>query len=418
MHERRVKNCGGLGVVAMITVMSRIPNALSASGRRDHAGRWPRHHWVMDAAIMAATFGFSSLFAFAGSTISPLPVWAGVLLTAALVAPLAVRRTWPVAVFAWCFALAAATGWWAMQIVWSPALLVALYSIAAARARRAALVAAALLAVAAVAASRHVLAGGWVESAIALVACVIAALGLGLYSAARHALVAELRERARRLEYERDQQGQLAAAAERARIAREMHDIVAHHLTAIVALAGGASAQVRRTPERAEAAMAEIASTGRLALRDTRQLLGVLREDDAPAALAPLTEDISVDQLIERVRSTGLAVRYETVGDASAAGSAVRLCVYRVIQEALTNTMKHAGHGARATVRVQYAPAEIRVLAEDDGQGTAPLPLPPSGHGLEGMRERVRAFGGDVSSGPRAPHGWTVSARLPVSEAT
>ncbi|HEX3957175.1 MAG TPA: histidine kinase [Trebonia sp.] len=340
------------------------------------------------------------------------------LLTVALVAPLAVRRTWPVAVFAWCFAVAAASGWWAMQVVWSPALLVALYTIATARARRAALAAAGLLAIAAVAASWHVLGGGWPESAVALIACVIATLGLGLYSGARHALIAELRERARRLELERDQRGQLAAAAERARIAREMHDIVAHHLTAIVALAGGAAAQVRREPERAEAAMAEVASTGRLALRDTRQLLGVLRKDSAPAALVPLTDDISVDQLVERVRGTGLAVRYETAGDSSAVSSAIQLCVYRVIQEALTNTMKHAGQGARATVRVLYAQSEISVLAEDDGQGTGPLPVPASGHGLEGMRERVLAFGGDVSSGPRSPHGWTVSARLPVGEAT
>lgn len=403
----------------MISAMGRIPSALFASGRRDHAGRWSRHHWVVDAALMAATFGFSSLFAFAGASISPLPVWAAVLLTVALVAPLAVRRTWPVAVFAWCFAVAAASGWWANQIVWSPALLVALYSIAAARARRAALVAAGLLTVAVVVASRHVLAaGGWEESAVALIACVIAALGLGLYSAARHALVAELRERARRLELERDQQGQLAAAAERARIAREMHDIVAHHLTAIVTLSDGAKAQVRRSPERAEAAMAEVASTGRLALRDTRHLLGVLREDHAPAELAPLPGDLSVDQLIERVRGTGLAVRYETVGDSLAASSAVRLCVYRVVQEALTNTMKHAGRDARATVRVQYATSEIVVLAEDDGQGTGTTPLPPSGHGLEGMRERVRAFGGEVSSGPRAPHGWTIRARLPLSAAS
>ena len=401
----------------MISAMGRIPRALSTSGRRDHAGRWSRHHWVIDAAIVAVTFGFSSLFAFAGKSISPLPVWAGVLLSVALVGPLAVRRRWPVPVFAWCFVVAAASGWWAMQIVWSPGLLVALYTIAAARARRAALVAAALLAVAAVVASHHVLAAGWVQSAVALIACVIAALGLGLYSAARHALVAELRERARRLELERDQQGLLAAAAERARIAREMHDIVAHHLTAIVALSDGAAAQVRRAPDRAKAAMAEVASTGRLALRDTRQLLGVLREDQVPAELAPLSGDASVDQLVERVRSAGLAVRYETVGDSRVASSAVGLCVYRVIQEALTNTMKHAGRGAHATVRVQYAPSEIHVLAEDDGQGTATLPLPPSGHGLEGMRERVKAFGGDVSSGPRAPHGWTVSARLPVGEA-
>ena len=272
----------------MISAMGRIPRALSTSGRRDHAGRWSRHHWVVDAVIMAVTFGFSSLFAFAGRSISPLPVWAGVPADRGASRPAGgAPRAGPWPVFAWCFAVAAASGWWAMQIVWSPALLVALYTIAAARARRAALIAAALLAVAAVVASRHVLAGGWVESAVALIACVIAALGLGLYSAARHALVAELRERARRLELERDQQGQLAAAAERARIAREMHDIVAHHLTAIVALSDGAAAQVRRAPERAEAAMAEVASTGRLALRDTRQLLGVLREDHGSRRAGP-----------------------------------------------------------------------------------------------------------------------------------
>lgn len=405
-------------MIAMINAMGHIPHALLTSGRRNHAGRWSRHHWVVDAIIMGATLLFSSPYAFAGESISSWPTWVGTVLTLALVGPLAIRRIWPVAVFAWCFTVAAATGWWAMQIVWSPALLIGLYTIAAVRARRTALIAAALLSVAAVVASRHVLPGGWAESSIALIACVIAALGLGLYTAARYALVAELRERARRAELERDQQGQLAAAAERARIAREMHDIVAHHLTAIVTLSDGAAAQVRRAPERAEAAMAEVASTGRLALRDTRQLLGVLREDHAPAKLAPLSGDISVDQLVERVRSTGLAVRYETIGDSSVASSAIRLCVYRVIQEALTNTMKHAGRDARAIVRVQYASSEIRVLAEDDGQGTTPLPLPPSGHGLEGMQERVRAFGGDVFSGPRSPHGWTVSARLPLGEAT
>jgi signal transduction histidine kinase len=415
MPEVHSENCGKLSVVAMITAMSRIPLAVTTSGRRHHAGRWSRYQWVLDVAAMAVTAGFALLIWAGNSPV--LPGWAAALLIVALVAPLAVRRTWPVAVFAWCFAVAAASGWWGMQVVWSPALLIALYTIAAVRARRAALVAAALLVAAAVVASRHVLPNGWQESAAALTACVLAALGLGLASAARHALVDELRERALRLERERDQQGQLAAAAERARIAREMHDIVAHHLTAIVTLSDGAAAQVRRSPDRAEAAMADIASTGRLALRDTRHLLGVLREDDVPAELAP-TSDISVDQLIERVRGTGLPVRYETDGDAGVADSAVRLCVYRVIQEALTNTMKHAGHDTRATVRVHYTPSEVHVMAEDDGLGTVTRPLPPSGHGLQGMRERVRAFGGEVSSGPRSPHGWTVSARVPVGEAS
>jgi signal transduction histidine kinase len=401
----------------MISAMSRIRQALPAIARRGRGGRWPLQDWFVDAAIVVAAFGFSSLYAFEGKPISSLPVWAAAALTVALVVPVAVRRVWPVAVFAWCFTVAAAAGWWAMQIVWSPALLVGLYTVAARRGRRVALAAAALLAAACVVAAAHVVAGGWAEPAAALLACVVAALGLGLYSAARHALVAELRERARRLEAERDQQGQLAAAAERARIASEMHDMVAHHLTAIVTLSDGAAAQVRRAPGRAEAAMAEAASTARLALRDTRHLLGVLREERSQAGLIPLPGDISIDQLIERVRSAGLAVRFETAGDPPAASSAVLLCMYRVIQESLTNTMKHAGRGARATIRVHYAPAEICILAEDDGQGTAPLPVPPSGQGLAGMRERVRAVGGAVSSGPRSPRGWVVSARLPVGEA-
>jgi signal transduction histidine kinase len=143
----------------------------------------------------------------------------------------------------------------------------------------------------------------------------------------------------------------------------------------------------------------------------------VLREEHAAAELAPPGGG-SVDQLIERVRGTGLPVRYETAGDPEAADSAVRLCVYRVIQEALTNTMKHAGPDAHATIHVQYTPTEIRVLAEDDGPGTEAVPLPPSGHGLQGMRERVKAFGGEVSSGPRSPNGWAISVRLPVGEAS
>jgi signal transduction histidine kinase len=413
MGEVHTENCGELGVIAMISAMSRTSHAMSTSGRRPDAGRWSRYQWVFDVAAMAVTLGFALLIWSGNSPV--LPGWAAFLVIAALTAPLAVRRRWPVAVFACLFVVAAASGWWAAQVVWSPGLLIALYTIATLRARRTALTAAALLVAATVVASLHVLPVGWQESSAALIACIMAALGLGLATAARHALVAELRERALRLERERDQQGQLAAVAERARIAREMHDIVAHHLTAIVTLSDGAAAQVRRAPERAEAAMAEVANTGRLALRDTRHLLGVLREDHSTAELAPSGAG-SVDQLIERVRGTGLPVRYETTGDPEVAGSAVRLCVYRVIQEALTNTMKHAGRDAHATVHVQYTPAEVRVIAEDDGEGISTAPLPSSGHGLQGMRERVKAFGGEVSSGPRAPHGWAISARLPLAE--
>jgi signal transduction histidine kinase len=162
--------------------------------------------------------------------------------------------------------------------------------------------------------------------------------------------------------------------------------------------------------------MRTVSATGRLALTDTRRLLGVLRDrtDDA-ASRTPLPDLAGLDQLIDRVRATGLPVRYEVEGSSSAVSPGAQLTLHRVVQEALTNTMKHAGRGASAAVRVRYATGEVRVEVADDGAGASGGTLrPAAGRGLTGMRERVEAFGGDVHSGPRTPRGWLVSARIHV----
>jgi signal transduction histidine kinase len=248
---------------------------------------------------------------------------------------------------------------------------------------------------------------------------IAAALGLGLYSAARRAYLAELHDRAERLERERDQQVALAAAAERARIAREMHDIVAHHLTVMTTLAEGAAASSAGSPERAAAAMRAVAVTGRRALADTRRLLGVLREnpgEETGEALEPVPGLAQLDALFGQVRSAGLDTRVEISGQAPDIPEGLQLAVYRLVQEALTNTLKHGGPAARARVRLRYLPGELRVDVDDNGTGaTAPRPVGPGG-GLPGMKERIRAYGGDVAAGPRQPAGWAVSARLPLDE--
>jgi signal transduction histidine kinase len=290
-----------------------------------------------------------------------------------------------------------------------------LYTVAALQPRRDALFAAGLLELVMIGAAIRLSGSGWWFDAIFLSGMIAAAVGLGLYSATRRAYLDELHDRAERLERERDRQGELSAAAERARIAREMHDIVAHHLTVMVALSDGAIAASTASPQRAADVMREVSATGRRALQDTRRLLGVLHkhsDDDAEDALQPVPDLAELDVLIERVRAAGLATSLEVKGAATEVPAGVQLTVYRLVQEALTNTLKHAGPGARAAVRLEYTADELRVDIDDDGAGAA-APVPVGvGSGLVGMQERVHAYGGDVESGPRRDGGWRVSARL------
>jgi signal transduction histidine kinase len=193
---------------------------------------------------------------------------------------------------------------------------------------------------------------------------------------------------------------QLALASERNRIAREMHDIVAHNLAVMVALADGAVASAGTAPERSADLMAKVSTTGRQALSEVRQLIGLLRDDARTADL---------DGLVDQVRAAGLPVTLIRTGDAAHLGPGIELTVYRIVQEALTNTMKHAGPNAKAEVALRYDSSAVEVEVIDDGTGGPPE---PDGNGLTGMRERVDAQGGTFEAGPLGRGGWRVNARL------
>jgi signal transduction histidine kinase len=386
--------------------------------------RW----WMFDVLVAVLVALFSLPFVIQ-EHVAPRPLAIGV--QAALTVPLVVRRIWPNGVFAWLMLVSAAAGLWNVRSIVSFGLVVSLYTIAALEPRRRALVAAALLECAVVIAVISLGASYWWHAAILGSGMVAAALGLGLYAATRRAYLKELHDRAERLERERDQQKELAATAERARISREMHDIVAHHLAVMIALSEGAAAASAGSAPRAADAMRTVSATGRQALADTRRLLsepaeaserdGAGRQDgvgerDGAGDRHPLPDLSGLDALIETVRTAGLPVSYEVHGAPVTLSAAAQLAVYRLVQEALTNTLKHGGPAASAVVRMSYEPGELRVDIEDDGAGaSAPAPQTP-GRGLAGMRQRVQTFGGEVRAGPRSPAGWRVSARLRLDQ--
>jgi signal transduction histidine kinase len=384
--------------------------------RMHRAVVYPANRWVYDVLLTVAA-GASSMPALYHDDVRPR--WVGFLVLALTAAPLLVRRIWPVPVFGAILAAAVSAGIWHATAINGLALLIALYTVASMRPRRDALACAAVLEVAGVIALVRYAGSLWWFDAIFLSGMFAAALGLGLYYAARRAYLAELRDRAERLERERDQQAALAAAAERARIAREMHDIVAHHLTVMTTLAEAAIATSATSPERTTEVMRSVAATGRRALADTRRLLGVLRQYPSQGtsdALEPVPDLTQLDTLIEQVRSAGLDTTLEISGEAPDIPAGAQLAVYRLVQEALTNTLKHGGTDARASVRLRFLPGELRVDVDDDGSGSAASVPAGVGGGLPGMRERVRAYGGDVQAGPRRPAGWAVSARLPLED--
>jgi signal transduction histidine kinase len=204
-------------------------------------------------------------------------------------------------------------------------------------------------------------------------------------------------------------QAEQAAAAERARIAWELHDIVAHHLSVIVLQAAGARASGRPAGPTLE----KIENSGRQALAETRRLLGVLRDPDADAGLAPQPGVGELDALADRVRAAGLPVNLVISGDHAALPAAVEVSVYRIVQEALTNVLKHAGP-ARAEVMIGSAEDVVSIEVTDDGTGEPGRLTPGGGHGLAGMRERAALLGGELAAGPRSSGGFAVRARLPL----
>jgi signal transduction histidine kinase len=223
-----------------------------------------------------------------------------------------------------------------------------------------------------------------------------------------------LEERADRLERERDAHARIAAAAERARIAREMHDVIAHNVSVMVVQADGAAFALDAEPDRAREALSAISRTGRQALTEMRRLLGVLRADGDPAELAPQPGISQVGTLLEQARAAGLAVTFAAEGTPRELPAGTDLAAYRVVQESLTNTRKHGGPGASARVSLHYGRNALHLSVADDGRGAATRP-DRGGHGLTGMRERVEIYGGTVRAGPRAGGGFEVTAKLPYA---
>jgi signal transduction histidine kinase len=235
---------------------------------------------------------------------------------------------------------------------------------------------------------------------------------LGVTIRQRRALLVSLQEKAARLEIERDQQGRLAAAAERARIAREMHDIVAHNLSVMIALAEGATYAMDTSPDRAAEATQRVSATGREALVEMRRLLGVLREDTAAQPLEPQPSLGRLDELLARVDAAGIPVTMELDGDPRELADGVQLTVFRVAQEALTNTLKHAARPTRAHLALSCRPGQVELEVTDTGERQPTAPSSSQGRGLHGMRERAATYGGMLEAGPRPQGGWRVHLQL------
>jgi len=328
----------------------------------------------------------------------------------ALVAAIAARRVCPSAVFLLTSAIAVAQWLLGFPLLGDAALLVALYTVAAHQSRIRALLAAGLLEAGAVmAAIRWEPAGPLPRSLLFLTATVVAALFAGLTVASGSRYLAWMDERARRLEVERDQQAALAAAGERTRIARELHDIVSHSLSVVITLADAAAIVSRADPGRGAEAMTEVSEVGRHALSDMRAMLGVLRTEELSADLAPQPGVAQLEALVDRVRATGLAVDLAVEGTPFPLGAAAGMTAYRIVQEALTNTLRHA-QARRASVTIRYDAPQVRVRVADDG--TAPPLDGHRGHGIDGMRERTALHDGVLQAGPVAGGGWLVSATL------
>jgi signal transduction histidine kinase len=367
-----------------------------------------------DALLAAALLALSTVW-LAGS------VFAGsraALVQTALVATVAARRASPSVIF--LIACAIAFGQWLLgfPLLGDGALLIGLYTVAAHESRIRALAAAALLEAGVVMASlKWDPAGTMPRSLLFLTATVIAALFAGLAAASGSRYLTWMDERARRLAVERDQQATIAAAAERTRIARELHDIVSHSLSVVITLADAAAVVSGSASDRE--VMTEVSQAGRQALSDLRAMLGVLRTDDRPADLSPQPGVPELGMLIDRVRATGLAVDLDIKGTPVPLSAAAGLTAYRIVQEALTNTIRHAG-ARQAQVTIRYDAPLMEVRVADDGtptdgtptDGTGAAPAEPRGHGIDGMRERAALHRGSVSAGPAPGGGWLVSAVL------
>ena len=373
---------------------------------------------IVDTAI-ALFLAALSLLAYAGGApdVGPQSTVTVVLLLLESL-PLIVRRRFPLAV------LAVITGATTVHVALLPegqslqaglGILVAVYTVGELVERRTSLAATALAGVV----LSTVLVGRAGIAAVALsivqtqLIFVVAWL-LGDASRIRRLYALRLEERAEMLERQRDEETERAVRDERERIARELHDVVTHHVSVIVIQAGGAASVLDRRPDEARSALEAIAATGRLALTDMRRMLGILGEQEASDPTPGLDR---LDELLEQLRSAGLVVELVVEGEPRTLDPGLGVSAYRIIQEALTNTLKHA-NGGRARVMVRYLSDALEIDIEDErGPGTPSQVEPPhEGRGLIGMRERATMLRGTLIAHPTAT-GFLVTARLPINGA-
>jgi signal transduction histidine kinase len=391
----------------------------------DKVARWLRrlraNPWWFDSALALAAAGLNTAFFIFHPEVRGLPrgtfiLGCGLVLLHTL--PLAARRRFPLAVLATTVAsgVAFVALDLAPDILWV-AIPVAVYSVAAYGDRWVALaglaVAEAGLAVVQLTPGRT-----GVNTWVGNMGFLAAAWLLGHFVGVRRLYVLRLEERTAELEQAREELARRAVTEERLRLARELHDVVAHAMS-VIAVQSGVGAHVADSrPEEVGKALAAIEVTSRGALEELRRLLGVLRQDsEVQASLTPVPGLANLDRLLAEVGKAGLAVRVRVEGTPLQLPAGVDLSAYRIVQEALTNVVKHAGP-AHTEVTIGYRDQEVTVEVIDDGRGA----VPPAGdgwvgtgHGLIGMRERVVAFNGHLEVGPRPGGGFRVAARLPLA---
>jgi signal transduction histidine kinase len=396
--------------------------------------RW-RRWWASEARANALdallAWGISGLAIFAVIATSPPDQTVSIVSVALLViqsVALMVRRRWPMAVYTVVGVGTVAYAW-----VGDPAgsvgglgVLVAIYTVAAQLPLRKAVVAGGIYVVGMAVTLAGFASRDPVSPALFLADFLVNLLALalawtiGVTIRTRRAYVASLEARAAMLEREREDNARLAVALERGRIARELHDVVAHNVSVVAVQAAAAERLVDHQPDGAKELMRSVAQVGRDALAEMRRVVEVLREEEPPVALDPQPGIAELGSLIGRMRDAGLDVELSVQGTERPLPSSAALSVYRIVQEALTNTLRHAGP-ARARVIVRYLPDLLEVQVSDNGarrpaEVAAPMTA-GGGHGIIGMRERVALFGGELSAGPRPEGGYAVVARIPIAGA-
>jgi signal transduction histidine kinase len=389
---------------------------------------WMRGHPLLVDSMLALAVAVLGLSAV-GMRRVQLAV--ALLFVVAMSAPVALRRRYPVGAFV---AVVIVGGFQVLAVLAVPrpvesdlAVVIMLYTVAAYRPRRVSAVAlgvclAGSLVAILVWSPAHVVHSMFEFAGVAAVFAGPALLAwlLGDSMQWRRGYYRGLEERAARLERERDAQAQIAAAAERARIARELHDVVAHHVSVMVVQADGAAFALETSPARAREALTAISCTGRQALSEMRGLLGVLRSaDDEGAELEPQPGVEQLGGLLEQARAAGLPVAFAVEGVPRPLPAGAALAAYRIVQESLTNARKHGGPAVTASVVLRFCERQVVIRVTDDGRRRAGALVPAAGiadgqgHGLIGMRERVEVYGGAVAAGP-CPGGWRVTATLPL----